>query len=124
MKTTVLCICGNRPMNCMLQKVFESKVKFIGVADVYSGIQQLKINETIDLVLVDVDYAEEECLSFIAHIKTSGFYNLPVFVLATEQTYEEKEIIKEMSVEGIFYKPFSPLELVKRVEKVLFSDVV
>lgn len=124
MNTTVLCICGNRPMNYMLQTVVESSIKYIGVADVFAGMRQLKINEEIDLLIVDVDNAEEECLSFIAHVKTSGFYNLPVFVLTSERTKEEMNVLNELSVDAVFFKPFSPLDLLKKADKVLFSRVV
>ena len=121
MSRTVLSINGNKPMNYMLQTVLSRKYKISAVADVFQGMQQLKKNEAIELIVVDVDFNTEESWEFIQHIKTSWIYNRPVVVLTSDKSLSAKEKNAQSGVDYYFQKPFSPVDLVKTIDALLYT---
>ena len=123
MRKNILSINGNRPMNYLLHTVLSGKYNFIPVSDVFQGINELKKKEEIDLILIDVDYHNQESWDFIQHIKTSGLYqDMPVIVLITK----EKKVISEQyaasRVYDFFYKPFSPLDIIRTVDEIMYTN--
>lgn len=120
----LLSINGNKPMNYMLQTVLSRKYKIVAVPDVFQGMQQLRNNESIELVVVDVDCNTDESWEFIQHIKSSWIYNRPVVVLTSEK--KELTITKTApaAIDYIFQKPFSPVDLVKTIDALLYSPNV
>jgi DNA-binding response OmpR family regulator len=121
MRRTVLSINGNKPMNYMLQTVLSGKYKIIAEGDVFQGMHQLKTNETVELIVVDVDFNTEESWEFIQHIKTSWIYNRPVVVLTSDKSLNAKEQIAQCGVDYYFQKPFSPVDLVKTIDALLYT---
>jgi two-component system, chemotaxis family, chemotaxis protein CheY len=121
MRRTVLSINGNKPMNYMLQTVLSGKYKIIAEGDVFQGMHQLKTNETVELIVVDVDFNTEESWEFIQHIKTSWIYNRPVVVLTSDKSLNAKEKIAQSGVDYYFQKPFSPVDLVKTIDALLYT---
>ena len=110
-------------MNYLLHTVLSGKYNFIPVSDVFQGINELKKKEEIDLILIDVDYHNQESWDFIQHIKTSGLYqDMPVIVLITK----EKKVISEQyaasRVYDFFYKPFSPLDIIRTVDEIMCTN--
>jgi DNA-binding response OmpR family regulator len=124
MSRTLLSINGNKPMNYMLQTVLSRKYKITAVGDVFQGMQQLKKNEAIDLILVDVDINTEESWEFIQHIKSSWIYNRPVVVLTSGKTLSSYENLAATSIDYIFQKPFSPVDLIKTIDALLYTPTV
>jgi CheY-like chemotaxis protein len=124
MSRTLLSINGNKPMNYMLQTVLSRKYKITAVADVFQGMQQLEKNESIQLIVVDVDFNTEESWEFIQHIKSSWIYNRPVVVLTSNKTPSANDTIVSSSVDYIFQKPFSPVDLIKTIDALLFTPPV
>lgn len=124
MSRTLLSINGNKPMNYMLQTVLSRKYKITAVPDVFQGMQQLKYDEAIELVVVDVDFNTEESWEFIQHIKSSWIYNRPVVVLTSNKTLFANDKIAEASVDYIFQKPFSPVDLIKTIDALLYTPSV
>jgi two-component system, chemotaxis family, chemotaxis protein CheY len=121
MRRTVLSINGNKPMNYMLQTVLSGKYKIIAEGDVFLGMHQLKTNEAVELIVVDVDFNTEESWEFIQHIKTSWIYNRPVVVLTSDKSLGSKEKISQSGVDYFFQKPFSPVDLVKTIDALLYT---
>lgn len=124
MNRTVLSINGNKPMTYMLQTVLSRKYKINAVTDVYQGMQQLKKEEAIELVLVDVDYDTEESWEFIQHIKSSFIYNRPVVVLTSDNSLLAGRKAAQLRVEYLFQKPFSPVDLIKTIDALLYSPSI
>ncbi|HUQ96804.1 MAG TPA: response regulator [Chitinophagaceae bacterium] len=120
MSRTVLSINGNKSMNYMLQTVLSRKYKITTVADVFQGMQHLKNNESIELVVVDVDFNGEESWEFIQHIKSSWMYNRPVIVLTSNKQASENAKA-EAGVDYFFQKPFSPIDLIKTIDALLYA---
>jgi DNA-binding response OmpR family regulator len=124
MSRTVLSINGNKPMNYMLQTVLSRKYKIAAVTDVFQGMQQLKNNEAIELVVVDVDYNTDESWEFIQHIKSSWLYNRPVVVLTSDKTQSAARKVAEYNVDYLFQKPFSPVDLIKTIDALLYTSSI
>lgn len=121
MSRTILSINGNKPMNFILQTVLSRKYKFVAVKDVYQAMQELKANETIELVVVDVDFNAEESWEFVQHIKSSWIYSRPVIVLTSDKSLSATEKVTETSVDYLFQKPFSPIDLIKTIDALLYA---
>jgi DNA-binding NtrC family response regulator len=124
MSRTVLSINGNTSMNYMLQTVLSRKYKITAVGDVFQGMQQLKTNDAVELVVVDVDFNSDESWAFIQHIKSSWIYNRPVVVLTSDKTLAASRKATECSVDYFFQKPFSPVDLIKTIDALLFAPSI
>lgn len=121
MSRTVLSINGNKPMNYMLQTVLSRKYKIMAVSDVFQGVQQLKNNEAIELVLLDIDFNTDESWEFIRHIKSSWIYNRPLVVLTSDKTLTATGKATDAKVDYLFLKPFSPIDLIKTIDVLLYT---
>ncbi|MBL7710210.1 MAG: hypothetical protein JNJ86_14135 [Chitinophagaceae bacterium] len=121
MKRKILSINGNRSMNFLLQTVLSAKYEFIPASDVFSGMEELKKDGDIELVLIDVDYSTQENWDFIQHISSSVIYQKPVIVLASERNRRfDKKVAEEKVYESVM-KPFSPLDLVRSIDKLMYA---
>jgi len=111
-------------MNYMLQTVLSRKYKITAVGDVFQGMQQLKTNDAVELVVVDVDFNSEESWAFIQHIKSSWIYNRPVVVLTSDKTLAASRKATECGVDYFFQKPFSPVDLIKTIDALLYAPSI
>jgi len=124
MSRTVLSINGNKPMNYMLQTVLSRKYKIVAVSDVFQGMQHLQKSEAIELIVVDVDFNSDETWEFIQHIKSSWIYNRPVIVLTSDKALETSEMAIGSGVDYFFQKPFSPIDLIKTIDALLYTPTL
>ncbi len=109
-------------MNFILQTVLSRKYKFTAVADVFQGMEELKTNDSIELIVVDVDYNTEESWEFVQHIKSSWIYSRPVIVLTSDKSFLASEKAHETDVAYYFEKPFSPMDLIKTIDALLLTS--
>jgi len=119
MSRTVLSINGNKPMNYMLQTVLSRKYKILLAGDVFQGMQHLKKNEAIELIIVDVDMNGDESWEFVQHVKSSWLYKRPLIVLSSDKAFSASEKASEAGADYFFQKPFSPIDLIKTIEALL-----
>jgi response regulator RpfG family c-di-GMP phosphodiesterase len=122
MRRTVLSINANKPMNYMLQTVLSEKYSIIAVQDVFQGMQQLKTNKDIQAIVVDADFNSEECWEFIQHIKSSWIYNRPLVVLTSDKNLAAGDHSTANGVDYLFQKPFSPVDLTKTIDALLYTS--
>lgn len=109
-------------MNYLLQTVLSSKYNFIPVGDVFQGVNELKRKQEIELVIIDVDSHPQESWDFIQHIKTSRFYeDKRVIILISGDKKRVNEKITETEGYDFFYKPFSPLDMIKTIDELMFA---
>lgn len=105
----------------MLQTVLSRRYKITAVPDVFQGMQQLRSNEAIELILVDVDFNTEDSWEFIKHIKSSWIFNRPIVVLTSDRTVAASETAAASGVDYFFQKPFSPVDLIKTIDALLYT---
>lgn len=124
MNTYVLSINGNRAMNYILKTGFGSKYKVITVSNVYEASQELKRNNNIDMILVDVDYQTEECVDFVQHLNSSIMYSKPVILLGSSHNKAIAEKLEgAKDVRELFIKPFDPINLSKSIDGYVSMNV-
>ncbi|HVG14334.1 MAG TPA: response regulator [Chitinophagaceae bacterium] len=117
----ILSISGNQSMNYLLRTVLSEQYEVIAVFDVYQGVLGLKKGKRIDLIIIDIDYQEKESFEFIEHIQTSALYTIPIIVLISTLNEVITGKLAWGYVSDHFVKPFSPADLLKRVNELVFS---
>lgn len=121
---SILSINGNRSMNYLLQTVLSKRYNLIPVKDVFQGMKQLTDKDDIGLVIIDIDYNTDESRDFIQHIKTSGLYNdRPLIILSSDADLENDPGIGLKGYK-FFNKPFSPLDILKCVDEIIYADTI
>ncbi len=121
MKRKILSINGNRSMSFLLQTVLSARYEIIAVSDVFGGMEQLRKDSDIELVLIDVDYSTQENWDFIQHISSSVIYQKPVIVLASERNMRTDKNMADEKVYETVMKPFSPLDLIRSIDKLMYA---
>lgn len=115
MSKCVLSVNGNRAMNYLLQTIFEKKYDFVPVNDVFQAMRQLKSGKRVCFLIVDLDFHPQQGWELIEHIKSSKLYQIPIIVLATENTEILRQKCYEYEVDEIFFKPFNPVDLITAI---------
>lgn len=123
MNKNVLSISGNRAINYLLQTVLENEYHFTYAMDVFHGMNKLKLNKDISVLIVDVDFESQQSWQLIEYVKRSKIYNLPVIVLATENSNEMKQKLFDYQVNEIFFKPFNPVDLIEVIRHLTVPTV-
>lgn len=108
-------------MNYIVQTVLSRTYKMVTVADVFQGMHQLRMNEAVELIIIDADFNTAECWEFVRHIKSSWIYNRPVVMLASDKTLSPGEKESNVRVDYFFQKPFSPVDLIKTIDALLYN---
>lgn len=117
MNRHVLSINGNNAMNYLLKTGFSHKYKVITVANVFEAMQELKYNEKIEMVILDIDYHTDECEDFVQHLNSSTIYSCPVILLGSSRNQELAENLgRHRDVRESFIKPFDPANLSKSID--------
>lgn len=104
-------------MNYLLQTILSDKYEFVAATDIYAGVKELKKNGKIDLILMDVDAQDGETWEFIHHINTSSLYQKPLIAVTNDKSELMREKMQDANVHGFIYKPFSPSDIMKTLEK-------
>jgi len=124
MSKNILSVNGNKAMHYLLKTIFKNEYGFIPVTDAYHAMYQLKTNNNINLLIVDVDYETEQSWEMIQHIKTSKLHQIPVIVLTTTNDDTIKNKCYEFGIDDVFFKPFNPIDLVAAVKSLDAAPVI
>jgi DNA-binding response OmpR family regulator len=112
MSKSILSVNGNRAMNYLLKTILEKEYQFVPANDVFQGMHYLRTRKGIGALIVDLDSQPQQGWELIEHVKSSRLFNLPVIVLATENTELLRQKCYELEVDEIFFKPFNPEDLI------------
>lgn len=115
MSKSILSVNGNTAMNYLLQTILKGKYDFLPAANVFQAMHQLRTNKRIGFLIVDLDFHPQQGWDLIEHIKSSRLYDLPIIVLATENTELLRQKCYEYEVDEIFFKPFNPIDLMAAI---------
>lgn len=112
-------------MNYLLQTVLADKYTFIAVADVFEGMEVIKKNDRVSFVIVDTDNIETgDAYDFIELVTTTGLYQKPVIVLTSDKNSSLDEKINGLKINELFVKPFSPADLVRKIDNIVHTEIV
>ncbi|MBH0053103.1 MULTISPECIES: response regulator transcription factor [unclassified Salinibacterium] len=112
---TVLVVEDERDIREVLRRYLE-RAGF-SVLTTGSGAEALKLFASADLVLLDLGLPDIEGTDLLREIKALG--KLPVIVLTARSSTEERIRGLELGADDYVTKPFSPHEVVLRVQAVL-----
>lgn len=122
MKTTILSVNGNKPMNYLLKSVLSNKYDFLSVTDVFAAMDCLKKNDSISLIIIDLDCKTEENWDFIEYVTSSILFNKKIIALTDENSLTMEGRIAKAKVKDRFLKPFNPLDIVKKIDEVFLTE--
>lgn len=105
-------------MNYLLQTVISDRFKFIPVSDIFQAMNELKRKDEIELIIIDIDFDTKENWEFIHHIKTSEHFQHKQLILLSSDPNEKEDSKKSYH---IFLKPFSPIDLIATIDKLMLS---
>ena len=123
MRKSVLSVNGNKAMNYLLQTCLEKEFQFLPVNNAFEAMHQLKTDKKVCFLIVDIDFHTQQSWELIEHIKSSKLYNIPVLVLATENTEILRHRCYEYEVDEIFFKPFNPVDLIAAIKNSVSASL-
>ena len=84
------------------------------------GIAWLQQGELPDLIISDIRMPEMSGDEFLFYVKSNEmFRSIPVIILSSEDSTSERIRLLEEGADDYIVKPFNPLELKVRVQKLL-----
>ncbi|MFW7377859.1 MAG: response regulator [Oligoflexus sp.] len=89
----------------------------IEAEDGQDGIEKLKANADVAMVISDVNMPNMNGLEMVEKLKASGS-TVPVIMLTTEGAADLIQRAKEAGAKGWLVKPFQPDQLVAAVSKI------
>ncbi len=109
--------------NSMLQMVsFILNQAGHDVVKASDGVEALDVarEETVDLVLTDVNMPNMDGFTLVKKLRALGAYKfIPMLILTTESSADKKKEGKAVGATGWIVKPFEPDRLLATVNKVL-----
>ncbi|MCL5774248.1 MAG: ATP-binding protein [Firmicutes bacterium] len=107
----------------LVKRTFSSQNYIIREAQ--NGTEALNIakNERPDLILLDINIPEMNGIEVCKRIKEDILLRGTFVILLTGREIEDSEkILEETCADEFFKKPFSPLELIEKINQVLYGD--
>lgn len=119
MSKSILSVNGNRAMNYLLRTILEKDYQFVPANDAFQAMHHLRNNKNFCCLVVDIDFQPQQSWELIEHIKSSKLNELPVIVLATENTELLRQKCYHNEVNEIFFKPFNPVDLIAAIHNTV-----
>ena len=116
----VLLVDDKREIRLLVQMTLKgSDYEFYGAADGKEAVEKA-LSVKPDLILLDVMMPEMDGFKACRHIKSSPeTESIPVIMLTAKGEEMDIEKGRECGADDYFIKPFSPLELLKKIDKIL-----
>lgn len=119
MRKTILCVDDSPTIRMLVNKALGGDWDIIEAEDGMDGLEKSK-GMDIDLFIVDLHMPKLDGFGFVREIKSSDKHkNIPVIFLTTDSSASNKNVGKELGVQGWIVKPFDPSSLVKVVNLLI-----
>lgn len=105
-------------MNFLIETVLSPRHKVILAPDVIMGMQILRARSSVDVIIVDVDDVNPDGQEFLYHVRNSRLYSDCTLISLKSQHDSEKKQEAAGYIDRIFYKPFSPEQLIDYVNNL------
>lgn len=77
-------------------------------------------NETVDVVITDINMPVMNGIDFIRNVRSSGRFNsLPILILTTETSQDKRDEGRAAGGTGWIVKPFDPEKLISVIHRVV-----
>ena len=116
----ILTVDDSRTMLAMLRHALGGAgFEVLQAEDGQQGLDLLK-NESVDLVITDINMPVMDGIEFIKNVRASGLYSsLPILILTTESSQEKRALGRAAGGTGWIVKPFDPEKLISVIHRVL-----
>lgn len=119
----VLIVEDNLEVNALLCRYLEQRnFRCDGANSAAQALSQLDADGAPDLILMDLELPDLDGADLYARIRARrDGVSVPVLVMTGYQRKEELERMREDGVEAYLFKPFSPRELLEKVQAIVAS---
>ena len=116
----VLTVDDSRTILAMLHHTLSNAgFEVLQAEDGRQGLEVLK-NESIDVVITDINMPVMDGIEFIRNVRASGQYqSLPILILTTETSQDKRDQGKAAGGTGWIVKPFDPEKLISVIHRVV-----
>ena len=119
-KKLILVVDDNPSMRNLLAQYFSKSFEVRAEEDGRKALAWLQEGNIPDLILSDMNMPDMKGDELIVRVKESGYFkDIPIIVLSSEDGSECRIKCLRAGAEDYVMKPFSPEELLIRIEKVL-----
>ncbi len=122
MSTKILSVNPNKSMNYLIQTVASAHYKVVTSPNINDGLKQLKKQNDIDLIVIDIDDSEQKNLEFLEYVGNSAIHSKPVVVLASDA--ESFKLIPERISCVTIVKPFDPIQLIDANKELIKTPLL
>lgn len=116
---SILSISKNEALNNVLTTSVAGKYHLIPAVNVFQGVYELRKNDSIEIVILDMDDQVTLCLVFLQHLSTSWILERPVIVLSGKADQLTDERLMKTGATALVNKPFNPVELVRKIDDLM-----
>ena len=120
----ILLVEGSASMRSYLANIIESGTEDddVEIVEAANGFEALKTlpHHKFDAILTDINMPDINGLELVSFLKNHPIYkSIPIMVISTESTAEDRSRAEALGVEEYLNKPFEAPELVKKLRKLL-----
>lgn len=118
----ILLVEDSSSMRSMLANAIESGEEELEIIEAANGFEALKTlpHHKFDAILTDINMPEINGLELVSFLKNHPLYkSIPVMVISTESTAEDRHRAEALGVEAYLSKPFQEAELVAKLRRIL-----
>lgn len=116
--TKILVLDDDARLRDLLRRYLGEQGFNVQVADSAQRLRDLLARERFDLIVLDVMMPQEDGLSVLKRLRTSGDAT-PVLMLTAQAEVKDRIAGLELGADDYLAKPFSPPELVARIQAIL-----
>src|SRR5213593_89314 len=120
----VLVVEDSSSMRAYLTTIIEGGTEAydLEIVEAANGFEALKTlpHHKFDAILTDINMPDINGLELVSFLKNHPIYkSIPIMVISTESTAEDRSRAEALGVEEYLNKPFEAPELVKKLRKLL-----
>lgn len=124
-RNKILVIEDHDSIRMLLSNFLSKDFDVITKSDGFEGLAWLSSGNIPDFILLDYDMPRINGLQFLENIRRSGFFqSIPVILVTAEEDLELQQKCKEFGISDFLTKPFNPIKLREKIQKVLASSAI
>lgn len=121
-KNKILIIEDHDSIRMLLSNFLSKDFDVVTKTDGFEGLAWLSSGNIPDFIILDYDMPRINGLEFLENIRRSGFFqHIPVILVTAEEDEGLKNECKEFGITDYLIKPFNPIKLREKIQKVLAS---
>jgi two-component system chemotaxis response regulator CheY len=118
----ILLVEDSSSMRSYLANAIESGADELEIVEAANGFEALKTlpHHKFDAIITDINMPDINGLELVSFLKNHPLYKgIPIMVISTESTSEDRQRAEALGVEEYLCKPFQEAELMGKLRKLL-----